>query len=267
MGSDVTPDQIQQAATRLEQAARTGTPCAPVRELIGDSDISAAYAVQNELTRRKLAAGATIVGRKTGLTSKAVQQQLGVDQPDFGVLFDDMDVTGLAEVPSERLIQPKAEAEIAFVLSQDLSEGELDVAQCRAAVDYAVAAFEIVDSRVENWQIKITDTVADNASSGLYVLGSEHVGLDSFEPVQAEMKMYLDDELVSEGTGAACLGDPLLALSWLARIARDFGEPLTKGQVVLSGALGPMVAAPPGCTVRAEISGLGSVTAHFSTKE
>ena len=262
------PDHLlDEAAKRLEEAYATRTPCAPIRDLIGETDIAAAYGVQNRQTDHRTAAGARIVGRKTGLTNPAVQAQLGVDQPDFGVLFDDMDVTGEPEVPSSRLLQPKAEAEVAFVLKDDLLEGDLDVEQCRAAVDYAMAAIEIVDSRVADWQIKITDTVADNASSGLYVLGEKRVPLDDFAPVEVQMSMTQDGEVVSEGNGSMCLGDPLIALSWLARIARQYGQPLTAGQVVLSGALGPMVAAPPGATFEATISSLGTVTARFSTLE
>lgn len=264
-GEAAHPDTAGEAADRLIEAARTAVPCAPVRDLIGETDIDLAYAVQQHLTEHRLAGGARIVGRKIGLTSPVVQQQLGVDRPDFGVLFDDMDVTGLDEVPSERLLQPKAEAEIAFVLSADLDDDDLDLDKVRAAVDYAVAALEIVDSRVTGWDVKITDTVADNASSGLYVLGAHRASLAEFEPIDATMRMYVDDELVSEGTGAACLGDPLNALLWLARTAKEFGQPLTAGQVVLSGALGPMVPAPPGVTVRAEISPLGTVIAPFST--
>ncbi|MEE2030521.1 2-keto-4-pentenoate hydratase [Rhodococcus chondri] len=259
------PNTLSAAAERLIDATRTAVPCSPVRDLLGETDIDLAYAVQQQLTEHKLAGGARIVGRKIGLTSPAVQQQLGVNRPDFGVLFDDMDVSGLDEVPSDRLLQPKAEAEIAFVLSADLDDDDLDLDKVRAAVDYAVAALEIVDSRVAGWDIKITDTVADNASSGLYVLGSHRVSLADFEPIDATMRMYVDDELVSEGDGAACLGDPLNALLWLARTAREFGQPLTAGQVVLSGALGPMVPAPPGVTVRAEISTLGTVIAPFSS--
>ena len=262
------PDHLlDEAAKRLEEAYATRTPCEPIRDLIGETDIAAAYAVQNRQTEHRVRAGARIVGRKTGLTNPAVQAQLGVDQPDFGVLFDDMDVTDLPEVPSDRLLQPKAEAELAFVLKDDLLEGDLDVEQCRAAVDHARAAIEIVDSRVADWQIKITDTVADNASSGLYVLGDKKVPLADLEPVEVQMTMTQDGEVVSEGNGSMCLGDPLIALSWLARIAREYGQPLTAGQVVLSGALGPMVSAPPGSTFEATIHPLGTVTARFSTLE
>jgi 2-keto-4-pentenoate hydratase len=260
-------EAVDRAVDRLESAQRDRVPCAPVRDLLGTDDIAAAYAVQQRLTDHRTAAGARVVGRKIGLTSPAVQRQLGVDRPDFGVLFDEMDVSDLAEVPSDRLLQPKAEAEIAFVLGEDLVDGPLDLAQCRDAVSHAVAAFEIVDSRIAGWDIAITDTVADNASSGLYVLGDHAVPLEEFEPAEVTMHLYLDDELVSEGTGTACLGDPLLALSWLARTARDLGSPLRVGQLVLSGALGPMVPAPPGARLRAEISSLGTVSATFSRKE
>jgi 2-keto-4-pentenoate hydratase len=260
-------EAVDRAVDRLEGAQRDGLPCAPVRDLLGTEDVTAAYAVQQRLTEHRTAAGARVVGRKIGLTSAAVQRQLGVDRPDFGVLFDDMDVSHLDEVPSGRLLQPKAEAEIAFLLADDLVDGPLDPAQCRAAVEHAVAAFEIVDSRIADWDITITDTVADNASSGLYVLGDCTVSLSDFEPAEVVMRLYVDDHLVTEGTGAACLGDPLLALSWLARTARDLGSPLLAGQIVLSGALGPMVPASPGARLRAEISSLGSVSATISRKE
>jgi 2-keto-4-pentenoate hydratase len=255
---------LDAAAGRLQRAADERVPCEPVRDLIGDDDLAAAYAVQTRLVRARLDAGATVVGRKIGLTSPAVQQQLGVGQPDFGWLTDDMDVTGADEVPMRRLLQPKAEAEVAFVLKADLADGPLDLAQVRDAVDHAVAALEIVDSRVRGWDIRFADTVADNASSGLYVLGKERRTLDEIEPVELTMTMSLDGEVVSTGDGAACLGDPLNALAWLARTARDHGEPLRAGQVVLSGALGPMRDVYPGAVVTVDIPGLGSVTARFS---
>lgn len=257
-------EAITAAVDRLRTAAEKGQPCAPVRELLGTADLDAAYRVQRGLTEHRLAAGAVVTGRKIGLTSPAVQQQLGVDQPDFGVLFADMDASGLAEVPTSRLLQPKAEAEIAFVLAKDLDRDDLGLSAVRAAVAYAVPALEIVDSRVADWDISLTDTVADNASSGLYVLGETWLPLDAFEPREVTMRMYADSTLVSEGNGTACLGDPLNALLWLARTARDYGDPLRAGLVVLSGALGPMVSVSPGMTVSAEISGLGTVSATFT---
>ncbi|MFC8826904.1 2-keto-4-pentenoate hydratase [Streptomyces sp. NPDC057137] len=258
-------DQVRAAADRLLRAAQTGIACQPVRELIGAADIAAAYQVQQRLVAARIEAGAVVVGRKIGLTSKAVQSQLGVGRPDFGVLFDDMEFAEGQTIPMSRLLQPKAEAEVAFVLAEDLAEGPLDPPQVRAAVAYAVAALEIVDSRVADWDIQFGDTVADNASSGLYVLGSVRRTLDEFDPVLVEMVMTINGEPVSSGTGAACLGDPLNALAWLASTAREFGQPLRAGQLVLSGALGPMATVDPGATVSADITGLGTVTASFGT--
>ncbi|MET9326048.1 fumarylacetoacetate hydrolase family protein [Tsukamurella sp. NPDC003166] len=257
-------DAVRAAADRLRAAASDHAPCAPVRDLIGADDIALAYAVQDRLTDDRLASGATIVGRKIGLTSPAVQRQLGVDRPDFGVLFHDMDLTAAETVPLGRLLQPKAEAEIAFVLGADLVDGPLDDAQVRAAVDYACAAIEIVDSRIAQWDITFGDTVADNGSSGLFVLGAERRTLDDYAPVDATMTMAVDGAEASSGTGAACLGDPLAALAWLARTAREHGRPLLAGQIILSGALGPMVSVTGPCTVTTEVSGLGSVTAVFA---
>ncbi|WP_406859388.1 fumarylacetoacetate hydrolase family protein [Streptomyces sp. HUAS MG47] len=257
-------DSIAAAAARLRRAAATGTPAAPVRDLIGREDVTAAYAVQRRLTAERIAAGATVVGRKIGLTSAAVQRQLGVDQPDFGVLFDDMEYADGSAVPVGAVLQPRIEAEIAFVLGADLAEGPLDDAQVRAAVDHAVAAIEICGSRVAGWDISFGDTVADNASAGAYVLGTRRVPLTGFDPVAAEMTMTVDGETVSTGSGAACLGDPINAVVRLARRAREFGEPLRAGQVVLSGALGPMRPVAPGATVHATVTGLGTVSVTFS---
>lgn len=264
--TDTATDKVRTAAQRLTSAFAEHTPCEPVRDLIGADDIETAYAVQELLTKQRLAAGATIVGRKIGLTSPAVQQQLGVDRPDFGVLFDDMqDADGV--VPTDDLLQPKVEAEVAFVLKKDLADGDLDLDQVRTAVDYGVAALEIVDSRIAGWDITFGDTVADNASSARFVLGEQRRTLDEFEPVKVSMELELDGQLVSTGSGEACLGDPLIALQWLARTARDLGDPLRAGQIVLSGALGPMVAVRPESRVTAWIDGLGDVTATFSARE
>lgn len=257
---------IGEAADRIESAAVTGQPVSPVRSLIGADNIGAAYAVQQELTARRIASGGVVVGRKIGLTAPVVQQQLGVDQPDLGFLFADMDVSDEPLVPYGRLLQPKVEAEIAFVLRADLDADVLSEQRIRASVDYAVAALEIVDSRIADWDLTIADTVADNASSGLFVLGNERLTLEEFEPRAVTMRMDADDVPVSSGEGTACLGDPVLALVWLARSAVAFGQPLRAGQVILSGALGPMVAVEPGVRIHAEIAPLGSVSATFSSE-
>jgi 2-keto-4-pentenoate hydratase len=257
---------VADAAARLAEAARSGTPCPPVRDLIGTADVAAAYAVQQRLVADRIASGREVVGRKIGLTSESVQQQLGVDRPDFGVLLDDMVYEAGAPIPVDDFLQPRIEAEIGFVLVAGLDR-ELDERTVAAAVGGACVALEIVDSRIRDWDISFGDTVADNASSGGYVLGEARVSLADFTPVEATMELARDGEVVSTGTGAACLGDPLAALDWLATTARDLGEPLRAGQIVLSGALGPMVPVAPGQTFVATVPGLGSVTAQFSPEE
>ncbi|MCZ0914137.1 fumarylacetoacetate hydrolase family protein [Gordonia amicalis] len=253
---------IPAAAQRLSRALAQRRPCAPIRDLIAADDIESAYRVQMLFNADRTAA---VVGRKIGATSAAVQTQLGVDQPDFGVLFADMAFGDGETIPMRTLLQPKAEAEVAFMLKSDLADGDLDVEQCRAAIEYAAPALEIVDSRITDWDITFADTVADNASAGVYVVGAARRTLDEYSPVDSTMTMTIDGEVVSEGDGAACLGDPLNAVAWLARRARQFGEPLRAGQLILSGALGPMRPIAAGSTVTAEISELGSVTAHFTS--
>lgn len=260
------------AADRLERAAAAGRPCEPVTDLLGDSDIDAAYRVQQTLTQRRLTGGARIVGRKIGLTSAAVQAQIGVAQPDFGVLFDDMRFNAGEEIPFSRLLQPKAEAEVAFLLSHDIENPDALIASegasaLRDAVELAYPALEIVDSRVADWRIGITDTVADNASSGVFVLGGAGVPLGDLDLAEVAMTMLRNGEEVSRGTGRDCLGDPLNALAWLASTLARVGAPLRAGDVVLSGALGPMVPVEPGDTFESLISPLGRVTARFSRKE
>lgn len=258
-------DAVQQAAERLETAATTGRPSAPVRDLIDPTDEHAAYAVQRRVALRRIRAGGQTVGRKIGLTSPAVQEQLGVDQPDFGVLFVDMQYPDGSRIPVDALLQPRIEAEIAFTLGVDLDEGPLDEDDVRSAVLHLQAALEIVDSRIAQWDISFADTVADNGSSALFVLGTRQVPMDNYRPAEAQMTMRRGGEVVSSGTGADCLGDPLTALAWLARKARDLGEPLRAGEVVLSGALGPMVPVCAGDQFTAEITGLGLVTVEFET--
>ena len=257
---------IEAAAERLESAARSGVACAPVADLLGPGDVDAAYQVQRRLTERRLAAGARIVGRKIGLTSAAVQRQIGVDRPDFGLLFDDMRYDDGAEIPIGRLLQPKAEAEVAFLLERDIEDAS-DPATIRDAVALAFPALEIVDSRIAGWRIGITDTVADNASSGVFVIGAGGAPLGAFEPVDVTMTMRRGGDIVSQGTGRDCLGDPLNALAWLAATAIDVGTPLRAGDLVLSGALGPMVAVAAGDVFDATIAPLGTVTARFSEKD
>jgi 2-keto-4-pentenoate hydratase len=206
------------------------------------------------------------VGRKIGATSEAVQTQLGVDQPDFGYLLSDMDVSDDHPISMRPLLQPRVEAEVAFRLATDVDPGdeaEITLAAVRAAVDVALPALEIVDSRIDRWDIGFTDTVADNASSGLYVVGQDGRTLEELEPRDVDMSLTVNGEERSAGTGAACLGDPLEALRWLAVQCHRFGDPLRAGQVVLSGALGPFVPFASGDEVVACISGFEPLSVTF----
>ncbi|MBN9209296.1 MAG: fumarylacetoacetate hydrolase family protein [Microbacterium ginsengisoli] len=250
---------VTEAARRLIGAVRTRVPVEPVRDALG-ADISVAYDVQESVLGALESAGNPRVGRKVGLTSEAVQRQLGVDQPDFGVLLADMDVSGLAEIQSSRLIQPRIEAELAFILALDVDDPE----RVLDAVEFVAPALEIVDSRIADWNITIVDTIADNASSGLFVLGDARMPLDDVDTVGIEMTLSSNGEVASTGTGVACLGDPRAALLWVARTAHRLGRPLRAGEVVLSGALGPMVPFGPGTLVTATLTGLGSVSAQAS---
>ena len=254
---------IQQAADRLHQAAATGKPCPPVRDLIGEHDIDAAYAVQEALTATR-AATTRIVGRKIGLTSDSVRSQFGVFRPDFGTLFADMGYATGEPVPLSRLLQPRVEAEIAFVLKNDLDLPDASVTDVIRATDFVVAAIEIVDSRVENWDIRITDTVADNASSGLYTLGCTPFSLYGLDLAQVGMVLEHEGEPVSVGSGAACMANPIVAVAWLAREVARRGAPLRAGEVVLSGALGPMIPVKAPGVFTARLDGLGEVQAVFT---
>ena len=258
----ISKDVIEAAAQQLRDAQVQGEPCAPVRELIGDSDITAAYEVQRINNDLRVAKGGRVVGLKIGLTSLAVQKQLGVDQPDFGLLFADTEVKNGGGVMVSSILQPKAEAEIAFVMKHDLT-GDITLERAKAAIDYAVGAIEIVGSRVLNWDIRITDTVADNASASHFVLGDVRQDVNELDLASVKMQLKKNGEVVSEGMGAACMGNPLLALVWLAQTFADLGTPLKAGDIVLSGALGPMCAGEAGDTFAASIEGFGTVSFTF----
>jgi len=255
---------INEAAARLSASKASREPCAPVRDLIGADDVVAAYAVQDRLTDAVLATGGRLVGRKIGLTATAVQRQLGVDQPDYGMLFADMDVPCGDEITANELLQPKCEAEIAFILGKTLDDERLTVADILSAVEWVLPAIEVVDSRIADWDIRIADTVADNASAGRFILGHTARRIDQIDLIGCGMVMEKGGDVVSTGAGIACLGSPLNATLWLAKRMAAVGRPLRSGDVVLSGALGPMVAALPGDQFEARISGLGSVSVGFA---
>jgi len=279
------------ALDMLVEARASGRPCPPIRGLLPADDVDAAYAVQSSWVADQIAAGARVVGRKIGLTNPAVQAQFGVDRPDFGVLFESMACAPGTPIDGARTLQPKIEAEIAFVLAEDLTSTMIGPAEVAAATAYVVAALEIVDSRIAGWDIGIVDTIADNGSSGLFVLGDRRQELGRLDLAGCAMTLRRvasgggdgaggaggghgtgglggargsDGEVVSTGTGASILGHPLAAVAWLAAAVRDHGRPLRAGEVVLSGSLGPMVTVAPGDSFVADITGVGQVGAVFA---
>ena len=264
----MTAPDIAAVVDRLSEARSSRRPCAPVRGLLPTGDIDAAYAAQSAWIAEQIAGGARPIGRKIGLTNPAVQAQLGVDRPDFGVLLDTMACLPGTPIDTGRTLQPKIEAEIAFVLAHDLDQpisgSAFTAAEIAAATDYVVAALEIVDSRIADWDIDIVDTVADNASSGLFTFSEQRQRLEGLDLADCAMTMHRGEELVSTGSGVACLGNPLNAVAWLATTARDYGQPLRAGEIVLSGALGPMVPVLPGDTFHARIAGIGEIRATFA---
>ena len=255
---------LEEAAARLWAAAETSTPCAPVRDLLAADDVDAAYAVQQRNIDRAVAErGWRVCGRKIGLTNPAVQAQLGVDRPDFGTLFAELAHGDGQEVPIGTLLQPRIEAEVALVLDDDLDLGTHTVADVIAATGFLLPVLEIVDSRVADWDITFVDTVADNASSGRFVLGTVPVGLD-VDLAQVTMRLSVNGAERSIGGGAACLGNPLFAARWLADTMCRLGTPLVAGDIILTGALGPMVPIDAGDRVEAGIEGVGRVGTRFS---
>ena len=273
------------ALDMLVAARASGQPCPPIRGLLPADDVDAAYAVQSSWVADQIAAGARVVGRKIGLTNPVVQAQFGVDRPDFGVLFESMACAPGTPIDGARTLQPKIEAEIAFVLAEDLTSTMIGPAEVAAATAYVVAALEIVDSRIAGWDIGIVDTIADNGSSGLFVLGDRRQELGRLDLAECAMTLRRvasggahgsgvgggsdgdggsGGEVVSTGTGASILGHPLAAVAWLAAAVRDHGRPLRAGEVVLSGSLGPMVTVAPGDVFVADITGVGQVSAIFA---
>lgn len=254
---------IESAAALLRTAQEDRKPVQPIKDRLQQADIKTAYAIQEQNTQYALSQGRRLVGRKIGLTSPVVQAQLGVNQPDFGMLFADMAVGENAPVLLSGLIQPKVEAEIALVIGKDLTHERHTYADIIGATEYALASIEIVDSRIADWKISITDTVADNASSALFVLGSQPVLLKDFSLTECAMSMMHNNVQVSAGKGVACLGNPLNAAVWLADVMVQCGRPLTAGSIILTGALGPMVAVSSAGAYSVGIDGLGTVNAVF----
>ncbi|CAN0625305.1 2-hydroxypentadienoate hydratase [Burkholderia multivorans] len=250
---------LNSAAELLRTARARRSPIAPISASHDIRDVDAAYAVAEINAQARLLEGRRVVGKKVGLTSVAVQQQLGVDQPDFGMLFDDMEYRCGSEVPMSALMQPRIEAEVAFVVGRDLNGMEPSYPEFLMCLEYVLPALEIVDSAIAGWRIAIVDTIADNASCGLYVLGDEPLLVGQMSLAEAGMSMAVNGQTASVGSSAACLGHPLRAAYWLACTMARRGTGLHAGDVILSGALGPMVPVSSGDLIDARIGALGSV--------
>lgn len=263
--------EIGAAAAALREARDTLVPCAPIRDMLPmGANEATAYAIQAENTALAVKAGRRIVGRKIGLTAKAVQRQLGVSSPDYGMLFADMCLADEESIMPGQVLQPKLEAEVALVLERDLAIEQPTLADLIRAVAYALPSIEIVGSRIADWNIGLIDTIADNASSGLFVLGGPPRRLAGLDLRDCRMQMTRRNNadapasVVSEGRGSDCLGNPLNAAVWLARKMVEMATPLQAGDIIMTGALGQMVPFKPGDHVEATLSDLGSVRTSFS---
>ena len=261
------PALHQDLADELWEADRSAKPIAPLTERHDGLDIEDAYAIQSINIERRVAAGQKVIGRKVGLTSKPMQTLLGVNEPDFGVLTDEMFVEDGDPIAMSRLVQPRVEAELAFVMERDLAGPGVTTATALTAIAGALPAVEIVDSRVADWKIKLVDTVADNASSGLLVLGGRMRKVEDLDLRLLGVVVSRNGEMIDTGAGAAALGNPARCVAWLANKLGSLGAGLKAGDVVLPGAVHKMVPVNPGDVFRAEFAHLGPVTVRFSKQD
>ncbi|WHY02702.1 2-keto-4-pentenoate hydratase [Neobacillus sp. DY30] len=255
--------KIEVFAKTLAEAEFTRVGIVPLTSMDSELTVKEAYYVQLENIKKKVEQGQKIVGKKIGLTSLAMQNLLGVDEPDYGHLLDSMVVENGGYISIEKVLQPKVEAEIAFILKKELRGPNLTALDVLQATEYIVPALEIVDSRVKDWKIKLADTVADNASSGFYVLGGKPVKVEDIDLELLGMAFYKNGELVNTGVGAAALGNPANCVAWLANKLSEFDIPLRAGEVILSGALSAAIEARAGDTFTARFAHIGQVSVHF----
>jgi 2-keto-4-pentenoate hydratase len=255
--------KIEKFAAQLAQAEATQVGIDPLTVVDSEITVDEAYYIQLENIKKKLSEGQKIVGKKIGLTSVAVQKMLGVDEPDYGHLLDSMVVENGGTIDTKTMLQPKIEGEIAFILKKDLKGPNVTAVDVIQATDYVLPALEIVDSRVQDWKIKLQDTVADNASSGLYVLGGKPTKLEDIDLELLGMVLSQNGEMVNTGVGAAALGNPATCVAWLANRLADYDISLKAGEVILSGALSGMVVAKSGDSFTARFAHLGQVSVNF----
>jgi 2-oxopent-4-enoate/cis-2-oxohex-4-enoate hydratase len=261
----MTPEAIAGHGDELYEALRARRTVAPLMSRVPDITIDDAYGISLRFLSRRLESGEKVVGKKIGVTSKAVQSMLGVYQPDFGYLTDRMQYEPDGEMPiGSTMIQPRAEGELAFLLKKDLQGPGVTPNDVVAATECVMPCFEIVDSRIEGWKIKICDTVADNASSGQFLVGKERVDPRKVDFVTCGMVVEKNGEVLSTGAGAAALGSPLNCVAWLANTLGRYGTPLRAGEIVLSGSLVPLEPVKPGDVMRVLVGGIGSASVRFT---
>ena len=259
------PNTVTSLGDELFAALRGRKVLEPLTSREAGIGIDDAYKISLRLLERRKAEGERVIGKKIGVTSKAVQDMLGVHQPDFGFLLDTMQVPDGASISlsKHKLIQPRAEGEIAFVLAKDLRGPGVTEKQVLAATDYVAPCFEIVDSRIRDWKIKIQDTVADNASCGVFVVGNAHVKPDSLDLAAVKMDIRKNGQHVASGTGAAVQGHPATAVAWLANTLGQFGIPFLAGEIILSGSLAALLPAAPGDKFELTLAGIGGASVSF----
>ncbi|OIQ98176.1 2-hydroxypent-2,4-dienoate hydratase [mine drainage metagenome] len=260
----MTPELMITLGDELYSALNARNTLEPLTDRCPDMTIEDAYRVQQRVVGRRLDAGEAVVGKKIGVTSKAVMDMLGVYQPDFGYLLSGMVYGEGQTIALDTLIQPKAEGEIAFILKKDLIGPGITNAEVLAATECVMPCFEIVDSRIRDWKIKIQDTVADNASCGVFVLGDRAVSPRAVDLSTCGMVLEKNGEIIGTGAGAAALGSPVNAVAWLANTLGRLGIPLKAGEVILSGALAAMAVVKPGDNFRVSIGGIGSCSVRFA---
>lgn len=254
---------VERAAAQLREAEQGREPIAPLVDSFPELSLDDSYAIQASLLATRLEEGAKLIGRKVGLTSAAMQRQMGVDRPDYGFLVDDMICPEGQVVPAGRFLQPRVEPEVAFVLGEDLRGPGVTVAEAAKAVALVLPAIEIIDSRIADWRISIRDTIADNASSGGLVLGTSARELPGLDLRLMGCNLYRNGLLVGSGAGGAALGSPVSSLAWLANTLAVHDVGLTAGDVILPGSVTASVAVVPGDSVTAFFAGLGSVSVTF----
>lgn len=249
----------------LYRALRDRAPIPLISARYPELDVDDAYRISLGVLEKRIAAGEKLVGKKIGLTAKAVQEMVGVDEPDFGFLTDAMQFQdGDTVVIADSMMTPMVEAEIALVLKDTLPTKGVTPEMVLAATDYVAASLEIVDTRFDTQKIGIVDTVADNASSALFVLGQHKLPADAIDLAAIQCELFRNGEKLSEGIGAAVLGSPLISAAWLANRLGAFGVALEAGDIVLPGSLVPFAPIKPGDSFSANFTGLGEITAHFA---